>query len=898
MALHIEEIEKTVEHQRTEHTKQDLRSRIHFCCTDSSSSKLAFLWEWTLAILILLSIVFYAFETYCTKPAHRPGYPSLGAFNAGEIGFTMIFTMELVIRCAASPTYFVRDPDSVSRDPPFFLDALNLLDFVAVTPWFLELIFQPPTDPTSLNLQFEIIKLLRVLRVFKIFRSFSGTAILVETAAKSLKPLSLTLMMLFMFFTVVASLVFMLEPCADADCTFKDAYNTGYFLAITLTTVGYGDQIPKHPGARALAIFTMMFGAVFLSMPIAVIGNKFELAYKNFEKRQAHKHPVKALENAKLDYQNRIEQRRRRITHGMFSMLYDLQQVEAILHKSSEGGVQRTSILNWKPLATTAIQEVDEDEPTTEDRSSTNTVQSKYALPSMSSIALNEGKRAKVIDGPAAEALSHLSRKHHFVSLDIRQLFRTNRVDTSLPQHIQDLMKKITQVDGFNDDEEEEEEKEKEGKEEENGEQGTPTPGALGKRHSIVHDAPSGVQAFDLVEKINVTYAKQAQVKAAQISTSLRDSLWLVLEIHSSSRCAYRVYMFRWVMLGISVLVMMLSTWPEFAKYGEDSAYCQRLLVTYCQSIDQSSSPKRAEWIKANPGCFAATAESLNLTTATTDYTGCLTAATCAFPSPAHNMSCSHGSMFDSCDTHPDACSSRIDYKDSIYSNLMNGVAVCQRTPCVDNVNVPDYVNGKSTGDFSSTWGVIETVLVSYFVLEYLTRLFVSRSGKEFCRAHVVNLFFTLLLVLEFILVIGARKDWKYDAWGWTPFDLLWDTHTMRPLRIIVPLRFVAFSSDFRGIRVAILTLNRVAGRMMTPFLFFAVFMVLFAGLMYVFELLECKAMEVPDGFGNLKWYYMNQNGEDDCMVQDMFDAMWIIIVTYVFVFLSNQCVLTSLQRF
>ena len=87
-------------------------------------------------------------------------------------------------------------------------------------------------------------------------------------------------MMLFMFFTVVASLVFMLEPCADADCTFKDAFNTGYFLAITLTTVGYGDQIPTHPGARALAILTMMFGAVFLSMPIAVIGNKFEFIYE------------------------------------------------------------------------------------------------------------------------------------------------------------------------------------------------------------------------------------------------------------------------------------------------------------------------------------------------------------------------------------------------------------------------------------------------------------------------------------------------------------------------------------------------------------------------------------------------------------------------------------------
>merc|ERR1719337_540150 len=29
--------------------------------------------------------------------------------------------------------------------------------------------------------------------------------------------------------------------------------------------------------------------------------------------------------------------------------------------------------------------------------------------------------------------------------------------------------------------------------------------------------------------------------------------------------------------------------------------------------------------------------------------------------------------------------------------------------------------------------------------------------------------------------------------------------------------------------------------------------------MMYVFELLQCKAMEVPDGSGNLKWYYMKQ---------------------------------------
>ena len=869
MAEEIEEIEKNADQRHSLMTEPNntLRKKIHYCCTDPHSSRLALIWEWTLAVLIFASIAFYAVETFCTKPVHRPGTPSLEAFAFGELFFTIMFTGELVVRCAVSPLYFTYDEDSLDRDPPFFRDPLNLLDFVAVMPLFLETIFQPPTGPTALNLEFEIIKLLRVLRVFKIFRSFSGTAILMETAAKSMKPLSLTMMMLFMFFTVVASMVFMLEPCTSADCTFKDVYNTGYFLAITLTTVGYGDQIPTHAGARFLAIVTMMFGAVFLSMPIAVIGNKFEAAYNNFEKRQAHKNPALALENAKKDYKNRLEHRRKRITHGMFSMLYDLQRVEVILDKVKNGIVDTPStimeeevIKNEKNLEVPPMLSSEKEKPLNTAANLLMGKQSKYSVRNRQDP--NTG-RAKVMEGPVAEALTHLSRKHHFVSIDIRQLFRTNRVDKSLPIHIQQLMKKITQIDSMDNVEEEEEKEEKEAPED----------------SQITQEASSGVQAFDLVQKNANRFEMQASIGLAKKRNTCRDKIWLLLEAHSSSRCSYRVYMFRWLVLGLSVMVMMLSTWPNFYIYGEDSAYCQRLVVSYCQKISSSTSPNKAAWVASNPGCFPATAESLNVSV-TNDYKGCLSKETCDFPSAAHNMTCGFGSMFTGCDSHPNACTGRLDRQNSIYTHLKDGILICDRTPCVDNVNVPKYYKNRSTADYSSLWGMIETLLVAYFVMEYFTRLFVARDFKKFFRAHLANLFFTLLLVLEFILVITSRSGWKYDAWGMNPFDTSWDTHTMRPLRIIVPLRFVAFSSDFRGIRVAVLTLERVAGRMMTPFLFFIVFMVLFAGIMYVFELLECKAMEVPDGTGNLKWFYMNKNEEDDCMVQDMFDAMWIIIVT------------------
>ena len=876
LAKEIEEVEIAAEVVRNELHGVGLRKRIHYCCTDPHSSKFAHMWEMTLTTLILLSIAFYACDTFATKPVHRPGFPSPAAFAIGEIFFTIVFSLEIIIRGAVSPAYFSREPNSLDRDPPFFLDALNLLDFVSVLPWFLETIFKPPSDPTSLNLEFEIIKLLRVLRVFKIFRSFSGTAILFETASKSAKPLSLTLMMLFMFFTVVASAVFMLEPCASPDCTFKDAYNTGYFLAITLTTVGYGDQIPTHPGARMLAIITMMFGAVFLSMPIAVIGNKFELAYNNFEKKQAHKNPKLALENAKKDYQKRLEQRRHRITSGMFSMLYNFQCVEKIMGKIEKGEVAGG-------VADAVLREMSIIKEGSSGKQSDGGVPSKYAIKSWGDESKEgkekpeyrkkEGSRAKVLIGPASEALSQLSRKHHFVSIDIRQLFRTNRVDTALPEHIQDLMKKITMSEDELSEDKDGKKKKAIGDGQDNGDDDDDP------SHAITQSASNGVQAFDLVSSMAAKHQREAAVKQARQRGSLLDKLWLVLEVHESSRCAYRTYMARWVMLGLSVAVMMLSTWPEFHAYGEDSVYCRRLVVSYCKSIELSTSPNKDKWIAANPGCFPATALSLNVS-ADKDYRGCMARDTCDFPSVAHNMTCSHGVMFDGCDNHPDACSGRHDFRNSVYINLMNGVTVCERTPCVDNVNVPSWYGGRSSGDYSGVWGIMETGLVFYFVLEYVTRVVVARRPKDFFMKHKANLAFTMLLVLEFVLVITSRKDWKYDAWGFQPFDQTWDTHTMRPLRIIVPLRFVAFSSDFRGIRVAMLTLERVAGRMLTPALFFAVFMVLFAGLMYVFELLECKAMQIPDGRGNLKWFYMNSNEEDDCMVQDMFDAMWIIIVT------------------
>ncbi|KAJ1423012.1 hypothetical protein B484DRAFT_109112 [Ochromonadaceae sp. CCMP2298] len=50
-----------------------------------------------------------------------------------------------------------------------------------------------------------------------------------------------------------------------------------------MTTTGYGDQIPQYEWGRFVACFIMLFGTLFLSMPLAIIGNEYEHAWDSIQ---------------------------------------------------------------------------------------------------------------------------------------------------------------------------------------------------------------------------------------------------------------------------------------------------------------------------------------------------------------------------------------------------------------------------------------------------------------------------------------------------------------------------------------------------------------------------------------------------------------------------------------
>ena len=70
-----------------------------------------------------------------------------------------------------------------------------------------------------------------------------------------------------------------------------------YFMMVTMTTTGYGDQTPSTTLGKIIAAFSAVFGILFLAMPLTIVGNAF---YNNWNKFLAKKEREKATRDMLL----------------------------------------------------------------------------------------------------------------------------------------------------------------------------------------------------------------------------------------------------------------------------------------------------------------------------------------------------------------------------------------------------------------------------------------------------------------------------------------------------------------------------------------------------------------------------------------------------------------------
>ncbi|XP_028333703.1 potassium voltage-gated channel subfamily A member 7 isoform X2 [Physeter macrocephalus] len=205
-------------------------------------------------------------------PGPPPRSPFDDPFFVVETLCICWFSFELLVRLAACPS-----------KTAFFKNVMNLIDFVAILPYFValgaELARQRGVGQPAMSLAtLRVIRLVRVFRIFKLSRHSKGLQILGQTFRASMRELGLLIFFLFIGVVLFSSAVYFAE--ADrAESHFTSIPESFWWAVVTMTTVGYGDMAPVTVGGKIVGSLCAIAGVLTISLPVPVIVSNFSYFY-------------------------------------------------------------------------------------------------------------------------------------------------------------------------------------------------------------------------------------------------------------------------------------------------------------------------------------------------------------------------------------------------------------------------------------------------------------------------------------------------------------------------------------------------------------------------------------------------------------------------------------------
>lgn len=185
------------------------------------------------------------------------------------------FTFEIIVR-------FITSPNKCD----FIKASVNIIDYIATFSFYIDLALQKFTQHLENADILEFFSIIRIMRLFKLTRHSSGLKILMQTFRASAKELTLLVFFLVLGIVIFASLIYYAEKIQTNPRNDFDSIPLGLWWAlVTMTTVGYGDMVPKTYVGMFVGALCALAGVLTIALPVPVIVSNFAMYYSHTQAR-------------------------------------------------------------------------------------------------------------------------------------------------------------------------------------------------------------------------------------------------------------------------------------------------------------------------------------------------------------------------------------------------------------------------------------------------------------------------------------------------------------------------------------------------------------------------------------------------------------------------------------
>ncbi|RWS11447.1 potassium voltage-gated channel protein Shaw-like protein, partial [Dinothrombium tinctorium] len=189
------------------------------------------------------------------------------------------FTFEITVRFLVAPSKL-----------DFVRDMINVIDFVATMSFYSDMLLQNLASDLEDFENADILdffSIIRILRLFKLTRHSRGLKILVHTFVASAKELFLLVFFLVLGIVIFASLIYYAERLqVNPHNDFKSIPEGLWWAIVTMTTVGYGDMVPRTYAGMMIGALCALAGVLTIALPVPVIVSNFTMFYSHTQARE------------------------------------------------------------------------------------------------------------------------------------------------------------------------------------------------------------------------------------------------------------------------------------------------------------------------------------------------------------------------------------------------------------------------------------------------------------------------------------------------------------------------------------------------------------------------------------------------------------------------------------